>query len=198
MPHPSNFHPTNVKSLKARINKIKTSWSEQREVFLAFCGAVRTPLRRNAQNVCHKTKYNKWGLRSPYDKLCVFEDSDTMEQRLIKKGITNQSSRKRSIEVEYGKRCLDLYDKSVFCLQDGADSTTRKALWDGMVAGCIPVFLSGVMSAEFECFGGNLHPWYIVVQPEYYIKQLMSLPNEYISLIRKNLLRMIPKIIYKW
>ena len=82
----------------------------------------------------------RWG----YDKLCVFEDSDT------KKGITNQSSRKRSIEVEYGKRCLDLHDKSVFCLQDRAYSTTRKALWDGMVAGCIPVSLSSVMSAEFE------------------------------------------------
>ena len=119
-----------------------------------------------------------------------------MEQRLIKKGITNQSSRKRSIEVEYRKRCLNLYDKSVFCLQDGADSTTRKTLWDGMVARCIPVFLSGVISAEFECSGGNLHPWYIVVQPEYYIKQLMSLPNEYISLLRRNLLRMIPRILY--
>eukprot|EP01083_Nonionella_stella_P174302 603849_1 len=196
MPHPSNFHPTNVKALKERIDTIKLSWAERRQYMLAFCGAVRTPLRRNAMKMCNIVKYNRWGMRSGHRQLCVFEDSVSFEQRLKKKGISNQSSRKRSVEVEYGTKCLDLYDKAKFCLQDGADSTTRKALWDGIIAGCIPVFLSGVMTAEFECFAGNLEPWYIVLQPEYYLKQLLSLPKEYIQLVRKNVLRLIPKILY--
>ena len=166
---------------------------------LSFCGAVRTPLRKNAMSACHKTKNNKWSGNEGYwhrKELCRFEDSEAFEQKMKDDGSTNQSGRKRAVEVEYGTKCIDLYDRSVFCLQDGADSTTRKALWDGIVAGCIPVFLSGVMAAEFECFGGNLDPWYLVLQPDYYIKQLMSLPEEYILLLRRNLLRMIPKILY--
>ena len=196
MPHPSNFHPTNVAQLKKRTEIIKQSWERKRDILLAFCGAVRTPLRKNAMLYCQKIKLKKWGGASGHKELCRFEDSDAFEQKLKDKGITNQSSRKRSVELEYGKKCLDLYDRAAFCLQDGADSTTRKALWDGIVAGCIPVFLSGVMSAEFDCFGASLEPWFVVLQPEYYLKQIMSLPSEYVRLLRRNLLRLIPKIIY--
>ena len=49
---------------------------------------------------------------------------------------------------------------------------------------------------SFECFGGNLTPWYVVLQPEYYMKQLMALPEEYVAALRRNLLRLIPKILY--
>ena len=35
-----------------------------------------------------------------------------------------------------------------------------------------------------------------MLQPDYYIKQLMSLPEEYVLLLRRNLLRLIPKILY--
>eukprot|EP00483_Globobulimina_turgida_P005741 UN05751 len=85
----------------------------------------------------------------------------------------------------------------MFCLQEGADSTTRKGLWDGIISGCIPIFLNGVMdNAEFECFVGNNYPWYLVLRKEDYINQIMSLPQQYIRKLQNNIMRMIPKIIY--
>ena len=83
MPHPSNFHPTNVAQLKKRTEIIKQSWERKRDILLAFCGAVRTPLRKNAMLYCHKIKLKKWGGASGHKELCRFEDSDAFEQKLI-------------------------------------------------------------------------------------------------------------------
>eukprot|EP01083_Nonionella_stella_P261302 889877_1 len=80
MPHPSNFHPQSLESLKTRIDNIQDSWIQKRDILLAFCGAVRTPLRKNAMVNCKKIKYNKWGLASGYKELRRFEDSDALEQ----------------------------------------------------------------------------------------------------------------------
>ena len=113
-----------------------------------------------------------------------------------KENIHNAAGRRIKTEIEFSKKCMQLYERSMFCIQ-GADSTTRKGLWDGIIAGCIPIFLNGVMdTAEFECFVGQNYPWYLVLMKENYIEKLMSLPEQYIKRLQHNIMRMIPKIIY--
>ena len=192
MPHPSVYHPNSIESLKKRLEKSKHT---ERDILVSFCGAVRTPTRQQALDVCKSTtKHPKW--KEMFDgTLCEFDDSMLIDEEM-KKTIGSQGERRRRIELLFSKQCTELYERSIFCIQQGADSTTRKGLWDGIVAGCIPVFLNGVMDNEFDCFGGNNHPWYVVLNVDYYVKQLLSFSADYIELLQRNLRRMVPKIIY--
>lgn len=103
---------------------------------------------------------------------------------------------KRRIEILFTNKCINLYSRSIFCLQEGADSSTRKGLWDGMISGCIPVFFNGVLANEFDCFGLNNSPWAVTLKKNDFVRQLLAMHPDYISLLRLNIQRMIPKIIY--
>ena len=190
MPHPSNYHPMDVKGLKAHIARLKESFDEnKRSIMVTFCGYLRTEHRNISRDTCSKfTRKSKWRYSKRYDKVCVFHDGVKIKEEV--------GRNKLKVQYRFNRECSELYEKSVFCIQDGADSTTRKGLWDGLVLGCIPVFLSGVMSDEFSCYGDSLHPWYVVEQREFFVNQLLSLPPEYIKLLQMNLLRLIPKILY--
>ena len=190
MPHPSLYHPSDVASLKTHITKLKQRMNNnEKSILVSFCGYVRTPHRNISKKTCSNFKRkSKWRNSDRYDDICVFEDGAEIKRTV--------GRNKLRVQHAFGKQCYELYEKSVFCIQDGADSTTRKGLWDGIIAGCIPVFLKGVMSDEFDCYGDALSPWYVVQQREFYINQLLSLPPEYIKLLQANLLRLIPKILY--
>ena len=190
MPHPSNYHPLNVKSLKIRINKLKAMFDENKKsILVSFCGYVRTQHRNISKDTCdYFNRKSKWRDSKRYEKVCLFEGGEDIKREVGKN--------KLKVQYAFTRRCTELAEKSVFCIQDGADSTTRKGLWDGLIAGCIPVFLSGVMSNEFDCYGESVSPWYVVQQREFYVNQLLSLPPEYIKLLQSNLLRLIPKILY--
>lgn len=191
IPHPSNYHPLNVKSLKTHIIKLKESFNNKnkRNILVSFCGYLRTKNRNISSETCDKfMRKSKWRYSKRYEKICVFYDGQDIKNEV--------GRNKLKVQYRFNKECSSLYSKSVFCIQDGADSTTRKGLWDGLISGCIPVFLNGVMSDEFSCFGDNLNPWYVIQQKEFYVNQLLSLPPEYIKLLQMNLLRLLPKILY--
>lgn len=190
MPHPSNFHPSNVQSLKRLTDRLKDVFAKKsKRILVSFCGYLRTEHRNISYKTCqHFNRKSKWRYDERYDKMCVFEDGVEIRRSVGKNKLLTQHT--------FNRQCTDLYDKSVFCIADGADSATRKGLWDGIIGGCIPVFLRGVMSDEFDCYGNDLYPWYVVQQREFYINQLLSLPPEYIEMLQANLLRIIPKILY--
>ena len=185
MPHPSIYHPTTLTSLQKRINYIK---NQKRDVLVSFCGSVRTKSREEAMDHCKKMKFKRNKFRGMWNgTLCEFIDSESYR---------NSNKHKRAIEISLAKQCIKLYERSVFCIQEGADSNTRKGIWDGIISGCIPVFLNGVMTEEFDCYGRELYPWYVVVQSGLYVKQLIGLSDEYISLMKKNILKLLPRIVY--
>eukprot|EP01083_Nonionella_stella_P094767 265999_1 len=190
MPHPSNYHPKDVRSLKIHVKKVKQAIEHKKKtIFVSFCGYVRTNHRNISRDTCsHFKRKSKWRHSLEYDDVCVFDDGLDIKKTVGKN--------KLKVQHAFAKRCYEMYEKSVFCIQDGADSTTRKGLWDGIIAGCIPVFLKGAMTDEFDCYGNGLYPWYVVQQREFYVNQLLSLPPEYIKLLQSNLLRLIPKILY--
>ena len=211
VPHPSVYHPKDKESLKLHIDKLKKlNNGNKRNILVSFCGAVRTETRKEAQKQCNKEKRDKWGIwfkeysqKHPQHKndinICHFEDSLEYEQILKEKyNINNAAGRKIKTEIDFSKKCMELYERSIFCIQEGADSTTRKGLWDGIIAGCIPIFLNGVMDGgEFDCYKfGDNYPWYLVLRKERYIEELVSMPQIFIKKLQNNIMRMIPKIIY--
>eukprot|EP01083_Nonionella_stella_P283798 965938_1 len=205
VPHPSVFHPQDIETLKSHVDRLKVVDEKHgRNILVSFCGAIRTSTREKAHEVCTKYTRNKWGkwwhlYNAPHQiEICRFEDSLEYEKLLKSEHNVNSAlGRKIRTEIDYSKKCVQIYEKSTFCIQEGADSTTRKGLWDGIISGCIPVFLNGVMdTAEFECFVGNNYPWYLVLRKENYIQQLMSLPQQFVKQMQQNIKRMIPKIIY--
>ncbi|ETO22279.1 exostosin family protein, partial [Reticulomyxa filosa] len=195
IPHPSIFHPKSIESLQLQIER---SQKLERDILVSFCGAVRSEIREKALKNCQWTYgWRKW-VWFWDGELCVFDDSLKIEEQMKREGLNSHGERRRRLELAFSRRCMKLYERSVFCIQQGADSTTRKGLWDGIVAGCIPVFLEGVMMNEFECYtmSGNVQPWYVITHYDYYVKQLMALSPQYVHLLRRNILRMIPKFVY--
>ncbi|ETO17323.1 hypothetical protein RFI_20002, partial [Reticulomyxa filosa] len=79
MPHPSAFHPQQLDSLRRQIAMSK---SYKRDILVSFCGAVRTPTRRSAKEVCDYAK-NDPNVSHEFDgELCSFDDSNEVEDRL--------------------------------------------------------------------------------------------------------------------
>merc|ERR1712129_65394 len=190
MPHPSLYHPQSIASLKAHIDSLKQSF-DKKSILVSFCGAVRTPHRNISRETCsHFVRKSKWRKSTRFEQICVFEDGSKIKAKFGKNKLKTQHA--------FAKQCYELYRKSVFCVADGADSTTRKGLWDSIIAGCIPLFLSGgAMGSEFDCFANQqLQPWHVQMQREFYINQLLALPDQYVKLLQANLLRLIPKILY--
>ncbi|TQE07349.1 hypothetical protein C1H46_007002 [Malus baccata] len=109
------------------------------------------------------------------------------------------------------KKCDDplnvmkVFEASVFCLQPSGDSYTRRSTFDSILAGCIPVFFHpGSAYVQYLWHFPNTPSKYSVFISENDIKDqkaiinetLLRIPKHQVVAMRKEVIRLIPRVIY--
>ncbi|CAN6285707.1 unnamed protein product [Urochloa humidicola] len=100
---------------------------------------------------------------------------------------------------------MRLFQKASFCLQPPGDSSTRRSVFDSMVAGCIPVFFH--TASAYKQYRWHLpsdHLNYSVYIPEDDVRQrnvsieavLRSIPVETVERMRAEVIKLIPRVLY--
>jgi hypothetical protein len=114
------------------------------------------------------------------------------------KGFVKSSLRTEAMEVIYSNASTHAersiaYQKSVFCLSPPGDTWSRKATWDSLVYGCIPVF-SQIQSFNmpYYCREGevNDHIGVLVDDKEPLLPQLLQIPPEKVRQMQLNIARL--------
>ncbi|KAF9596755.1 hypothetical protein IFM89_013302 [Coptis chinensis] len=100
---------------------------------------------------------------------------------------------------------MKLFQNSVFCLQPPGDSYTRRSAFDSILAGCIPVFFHpGSAYTQYIWHLPRNYTKYSVFIPENDIRNgkvniewtLNRIPKEDVKAMRKEVVNLIPKLIY--
>nr|CAB3502045.1 unnamed protein product [Digitaria exilis] len=98
-----------------------------------------------------------------------------------------------------------LFQTASFCLQPPGDSSTRRSVFDAMVAGCIPVFFH--TASAYKQYRWHLpkdHLNYSVYIPEEDVRRrnvsieavLRSIPPDVVEKMREEVIKLIPRILY--
>jgi len=138
IPFTSVFHYHQSRFSIPAVDYLAEGHSHHRPYFVALFAAVHTnmpssnKLRKNMTHVCQESNHNRAdpvykSLRVKYDKLCVHQAIE---------GNRNLPKLHHIIEA---------YKRSVFCLMPQGDSPVRRGIFDAMLAGCIPVIVSGIV-----------------------------------------------------
>ncbi|RID78432.1 hypothetical protein BRARA_A01265 [Brassica rapa] len=97
--------------------------------------------------------------------------------------------------------------QSSFCLQPPGDTPTRKATFDGIIAGCIPVFFEDqtakmqygwhLPEEEFSEFSVTIAKEDVVFRGVRIADVLMSIPKEEVARMRERVIEMMPRVMYR-
>nr|XP_024402905.1 probable xyloglucan galactosyltransferase GT15 isoform X1 [Physcomitrium patens]XP_024402906.1 probable xyloglucan galactosyltransferase GT15 isoform X1 [Physcomitrium patens]XP_024402907.1 probable xyloglucan galactosyltransferase GT15 isoform X1 [Physcomitrium patens]XP_024402908.1 probable xyloglucan galactosyltransferase GT15 isoform X1 [Physcomitrium patens]XP_024402909.1 probable xyloglucan galactosyltransferase GT15 isoform X1 [Physcomitrium patens] len=178
IPYPTNFHPTSEAALQAWEAKIRVA---KRTKLISFAASDRSRnmtgmVRGELFDQCSKSKTCNHVICST--ELCVFRP---------------QTIYKISLE-------------SVFCLEPGGDSPTRKGIFDSLITGCIPVLFNTNQAVKMYLWHlpGNGSDYSIlidenkVVNDHYDVMQhLERIPKEEIARIQENIFAMFPRLLYR-
>lgn len=177
IPYPSSFHPSSISDLHSWLSSVQAS---PRRFLFTFTGAPRPgPLGSIRQIVLHEC------LQSP--NICGLLDC-------------------QKIKCAHNPEPIrDMLLQSQFCLQPPGDSPTRRSTFDGLIAGCIPIFFHNDSAY-------SQYTWHLPQDPDHYsvfisphdllhkglkVQDVLSrYSEERISRMRQNIIEMIPRLIY--
>ncbi|KAL8170161.1 hypothetical protein V2J09_021965 [Rumex salicifolius] len=100
---------------------------------------------------------------------------------------------------------MQMFQRSVFCLQPQGDSYTRRSAFDSMLAGCIPVFFHpGSAYTQYTWHLPRNYTSYSVFIPEDDIRKrnvsveerLLGIPADEVRRMRENVISLIPGLVY--
>lgn len=106
---------------------------------------------------------------------------------------------KKLLEFELVPLAYVAYTRATFFLCPWGDSPTRKALFDGIAAGSIPVIFSQAsLDAQFPAFMPNPREISIFINTTYdLIGQLERIPKAKVRRMQENILKLKKKIEYR-
>ncbi|EPS70482.1 hypothetical protein M569_04275, partial [Genlisea aurea] len=189
VPYPTSFHPPNLGFLESWMNRVKRS---KRSTLMLFAGGggisanpnVRRSIRLECENA---TNLNATG--TGYANFCEFIDCSN--------GICEHDPIKFMIPMLH----------STFCLQPPGDTPTRRSTFDGILAGCIPVFFEETSAKkqydwhlpreEYDEFSVFIPKEDVVFKGLKILDVLMDISRTQVWRKREKLLEMIPRIIYR-
>ncbi|CAH8380834.1 unnamed protein product [Eruca vesicaria subsp. sativa] len=178
VPYPTYFHPESLTEVRRWQRKVKRV--KRRHLF-CFVGAPRP------------------------------KQDGSIRGEIIKQCLASQGVCKFLNCNEPGNDCdnpvkiMDVFKSSVFCLQPPGDSYTRRSIFDSILAGCIPVFFHpGSAYNQYMWYFPKDYTKYSVYIPESGVKNgtvsirelLGRIGEESVSRMRKEVVKIIPKIIY--
>ncbi|KAM1217187.1 hypothetical protein ACFX2J_013392 [Malus domestica] len=195
----------------------KPEWAKMwgRDHFLV-AGRISWDFRRQTNDVSDwSSKLRMRKLERPY--LFTFAGAPRPDQQSSIRGkIIDQcvaSSRCKLIDCSLGgnidcdnpSSVTRVFQSSVYCLQPGGDSYTRRSTFDSILAGCIPVFFHP--GAAYSQYLWNLpknhssYSVYIPVRvaddmPRSIEEILLGISKEKELAIREEVIRLIPNLIY--
>ncbi|XP_058099288.1 xyloglucan galactosyltransferase MUR3-like [Magnolia sinica] len=177
IPYPTYFHPSNDNQIIQWQNRMR---GLRRRWLFAFAGGLRTNIPGS--------------IRGQIIEQC------------------RSSKRGKLLECDAGaSKChspssvMKIFQRSVFCLQPQGDSYTRRSTFDSMLAGCIPVFFHpGSAYVQYTWHLPRNYTRYSVFIPEGDVregkvsveKRLLEIPISEVKEMRRNVIGMIPRLIY--
>ncbi|XP_023539207.1 probable xyloglucan galactosyltransferase GT19 [Cucurbita pepo subsp. pepo] len=199
IPYPTSFHPPNLAFLESWLQRVKRSKRTTLMLFAGGGGISTTPnIRRSIRDECKNSTDGDYTSNSgsgrnrdgsPYSNLCEVVDCSN--------GICEHDP------VRYLRPML----QATFCLQPPGDTPTRRSTFDGILAGCIPVFfedLSGksqykwhLPDKEFEESTVTIPKEDVVFKGVKILDVLMGIPRARIRRMREKVIELIPKVMYR-
>ncbi|XP_029127998.1 probable xyloglucan galactosyltransferase GT12 [Cajanus cajan] len=180
IPYPTYFHPSKDKEIFQWQKKVA---EEKRRYLFSFAGGPR--LSRSAS------------IRNEIIKHCQSSKSCNFLNCL-------DGPRDRCNDPVHVTK---VFQSSVFCLQPPGDSYTRRSTFDSILAGCIPVFFCPESAYDQYLWhfpkNGSSYSVYIpqtdVTENRVTISEILSkVPKHQVLAMRKEVIRLIPRIIYRY
>lgn len=189
IPHPTSFHPSNLAFFESWVNRLRRS---RRTTLMLFAGGggisanptVRRSIRLECENVTSMSA-NGTG----YEKLCEFVDCSN--------GVCQHDP------IRFMKPML----QASFCLQPPGDTPTRRSAFDGILAGCIPVFFEDLSAKKqygwhlpeekYEEFSVFIRKEDVVYKGLSILDVLTSIPRAQVRRMREKVLEMMPRVMYR-
>ncbi|XP_021745678.1 xyloglucan galactosyltransferase KATAMARI1 homolog [Chenopodium quinoa] len=181
IPYPTYFHPWNMSEV-LEWQKIVRRATKKRAYLFSFAGASRPN--------------QKQSIRGELISQC----KDALNNRC---NLVNCMP--NNYQCNSPTHIIEMFMKSVFCLQPSGDSYTRRSTFDSILAGCIPVFFHpGSAYIQYLWHLPKNYTKYSVFIPEDGVKNgtvrvqelLSQISEEEVSSMRKEVIRLIPRILY--
>lgn len=189
VPYPTSFHPPNLAFFESWVNRVRKS---RRSTLMLFAGGggfsanpnVRRSIRLECDNATSMST-NDTG----YTKLCDFVDCSN--------GICEHDP------IRFMKPML----QASFCLQPPGDTPTRRSTFDGILAGCIPVFYEDLSAKkqygwhmpeeEYDEFSVYIPKEEVVGIGVRIMDVLMSIPRAEVRRKREKVMEMMGRVMYR-
>lgn len=198
IPHPTSFHPSSLVFLESWILRVRQS---RRDTLMMFAGGGGTSLtgnpnvRRSIREECgnvgfdFNTSFVVGDGRRRFKKVCDVVDCSN--------GICEHDP------IRYMKPML----QASFCLQPPGETPARRSTFDGIIAGCIPVFFEDQSAktqfqwhlppAEFAEFSVTIPKEDVVFKGLKVVDVLMAIPKAEVRRMREKVMELIPKVMYR-
>ncbi|PHT58127.1 hypothetical protein CQW23_00490 [Capsicum baccatum] len=188
IPYPTSFHPPNLAFFKSWVNRVRRSRRTALMLFAGGGGISANPnVRRSIRLECDDvTSLSANG--TGYDKLCDFVDCSN--------GVCQHDP------IRFMKPML----QASFCLQPPGDTPTRRSTFDGILAGCIPVFFEDLSAKKqygwhlpeekYEEFSVFISKEDVVFKGLSIVDVLTSIPRSQVRRMREKVLEMMPRVMY--
>ncbi|XP_034888106.1 probable xyloglucan galactosyltransferase GT19 [Populus alba] len=200
VPYLTSFHPPILGLLESWIKRVRASKRTTLLLFAGGGGVGSSPnIRRSIRNECENSSlsnssdvYVNNGGGHDYSKMrkvCDIVDCSN--------GVCEHDP------VRYMRPML----RATFCLQPPGDTPTRRSTFDGIIAGCIPVFFEE-QSAKSQ-YGWHLpeemYRDFAVFMPKEDIvfkglrilDVLMGIPRDEVRRMRERVIELIPRVVYR-
>jgi len=184
IPYPTYFHPSKDREIFQWQKKMR---NVKRPYLFSFAGAPR-----------HDSNSSSSSIRNEIIKQCQSSRSCKL---LNCRDIHNHNTCNDPVRV------TKVFQSSVFCIQPPGDSFTRRSTFDSIVAGCIPVFFDPKSAYNQYLWhlpkNGSSYSVYIpltdVTQKRVMINETLSkVPKSEVLAMKKEVIRLIPRIIYRY
>ncbi|KAA8521878.1 hypothetical protein F0562_012808 [Nyssa sinensis] len=189
IPYPTSFHPPNMALLDSWVSRVRRSRRTTLMLFAGGGGVSASPnIRRSIRLECENSTSTSIG-NSGYSKLCDFVDCSN--------GICEHDP------IRFMRPML----QSSFCLQPPGDTPTRRSTFDGIVAGCIPVFFEDqaaksqygwhLPEEQYGEFSVFIQKEDVVFKGVRILDVLTSIPRARVRRMRESVLELIPRVMYR-
>lgn len=207
VPYPTSFHPPNLALFDAWRNRVRRTRRSTLMLFVGGGGTVSsssagTPnIRRSIRAECDNLTasataasgsgggygYGPYG--TSYSELCRVVDCSN--------GVCEHDP------IRFMRAMLE----SSFCLQPPGDTPTRRSTFDGILAGCIPVFFEDqsarsqygwhLPEAEFDEFSVTIPKEEVVLKGLRIVEVLQGIPRARVRKMREKVVEMMGRVMYR-
>ncbi|KAL9246809.1 hypothetical protein vseg_020300 [Gypsophila vaccaria] len=191
VPHPTSFHPPSLALLEAWLLRVRRS---RRSVLMLFAGGGGTSvsgnpnIRRSIREECGRNNSNV-DPSGRFQTVCEIVDCSN--------GVCEHDP------IRYMKPML----QASFCLQPPGETPARRSTFDGIIAGCIPVFFEDQTAKmqfqwhlppeEFEEFSVTIPKEDVVFKGVKVMDVLMGIPRAKVRRMREKVMELIPNVMYR-